>query len=228
MTFVTPTATVDEDKCGLDWNVFAQYMFLGGEDEASDVVETFASLGMSKILSRKIENWNDDYVKQADPEYLMPIAWMTPSDISVGGVPSVLVAREKTSDLAEMITDRLTTCANQGLTTKGLCGRVEIYHDITGNAKENFSGDEVSITSSMRNALFHVVTGGGSHATMDVWYERLGDNSYQNECAYEISQASGGWKKRIFGEKHGELLAIKNKYDPEGLFWCQHCVGDEE
>ena len=34
---------------------------------------------------------------------------------------------------------------------------------------------------------------------------------YQNECAYEISEAAGGWKKRVYGEQYDKLLAIKMK-----------------
>ena len=105
---------------------------------------------------------------------------------------------------------------------------MEIYHDITGNSLDGaFSASEVSVTSSMRTSLYHVVCG-GSHSTMDGWYSLLGDHCYQNECAYEISENAGGWKKRVFGEQYDALLEVKRKYDPEGLFWCKHCIGDED
>ena len=46
---------------------------------------------------------------------------------------------------------------------------------MSGNAKEPFGADSVSITSSFRNALYHLVdTGNPSHDTMDAIYELLG------------------------------------------------------
>jgi ribonuclease T2 len=228
LTFFTVKPTADPTKCGLEYDIFSQYIFLGLEEEAKEVVQSMASIGLANILTRKISSFNEDYVKMADPEYLCPTPLMIPSETSVGGVPSVLVPREKSADLGQAIKNRFSECsAAAGVATDGLCGRYEIYHDITGNAKDPFSADDVSITSSFRNALFHVVTGGGTHLTMNKVYDLLGDYCYQNECAFQISEESGGWKKRVFGEQYESLLEIKNKYDPEGKFWCRHCVGDE-
>ncbi|GMH81012.1 hypothetical protein TL16_g08791 [Triparma laevis f. inornata] len=221
LTFFTVEALDDSAKCGLQYSIFSQYVFLGTEEEAQDVVDSMAAIRLQKILARKITTWNDDYVKMADPEYLLPTPWMRPSDTSVGGVPSVLIPREKSADVGQAIKNRFNECAANGLTQDGICGRYEIYHAVSGNAKEPFDADSVSITSSFRNALYHVVTGGGSHDTMDAIYELLGDNCYQNECAYEISEAAGGWKKRVYGEQYDDLLAIKKKYDPETVFWCR-------
>ena len=34
---------------------------------------------------------------------------------------------------------------------------------------------------------------------------------------------------RYWGEEnYAELLEVKARYDPEGVFWCHHCVGDTE
>ena len=213
--------------CGLTYNTFAQYVFLGTEEEAKDVLEHLAVAGVPVTLSRPISTWNEDYVKLTDPEYILPVTWMMPTLTSVGGVPSVLVDRSKNSDLSTFIKGRFSECASKGSEKDGLCNRVEIYHDITGNAADLFPSDDVIVTAAMRGALYHVVSG-GSHETMDAMYELLGDNCYQNECAYEISDASGGWKKRVYGEMYEQLLDVKRKYDPENVFWCKHCVGDEE
>lgn len=35
------------------------------------------------------------------------------------------------------------------------------------------------------------------------------------------------WQYSAFGPNYPRLLAVKNKYDPEGMLWCQHCVGSE-
>jgi FAD/FMN-containing dehydrogenase len=35
------------------------------------------------------------------------------------------------------------------------------------------------------------------------------------------------WKKDFFGDVYEELLEIKSKYDPHGLFYCRTCVGSD-
>lgn len=35
------------------------------------------------------------------------------------------------------------------------------------------------------------------------------------------------WKKNWFGENYNWLKSVKDKYDPEGVFWCWRCVGNE-
>ncbi|KAK4502692.1 hypothetical protein PRZ48_006118 [Zasmidium cellare] len=35
------------------------------------------------------------------------------------------------------------------------------------------------------------------------------------------------WQCNLFGENYPRLLAIKEKYDPEGILWSHHCVGSE-
>ena len=36
------------------------------------------------------------------------------------------------------------------------------------------------------------------------------------------------WKTGFWGDKYEDLVAVKNKYDPQGLFQCWKCVGYEE
>ena len=35
------------------------------------------------------------------------------------------------------------------------------------------------------------------------------------------------WQQVFWGDNYNRLLKIKNKYDPNGLFYCHHCVGSE-
>ncbi|KAL4740448.1 hypothetical protein BDV11DRAFT_169064 [Aspergillus similis] len=35
------------------------------------------------------------------------------------------------------------------------------------------------------------------------------------------------WREDWFGEKYDWLVGVKQKYDPEGVFWCWRCVGNE-
>jgi hypothetical protein len=37
-----------------------------------------------------------------------------------------------------------------------------------------------------------------------------------------------GWKQRFYGKNYDKLLEIKQKYDPDMLFWCSPCVGADK
>ena len=50
-----------------------------------------------------------------------------------------------------------------------------------------------------------------------------GAGSYVNETDYFEED----WQREFWGENYSRLLAIKQKYDPAGLFFCHHCVGSE-
>ena len=53
----------------------------------------------------------------------------------------------------------------------------------------------------------------------------LGENSYFSESAYKMDD----WKNRYWGSDNYEaLLDVKKRYDPDGIFWCRHCVNLEE
>ena len=123
LTLIDPTASDDPSHCGLVFSVFAQYVFLGKESEAKDIIDRISAVGLPIYESIPIADWDTDYVKTMDPEYLMPVPWMLPSDTSVGGVPSVLVSRENSKALAEGIKERFGNCAKDGLITDGLCSR---------------------------------------------------------------------------------------------------------
>ncbi|API86481.1 FAD-binding protein [Francisella uliginis] len=47
--------------------------------------------------------------------------------------------------------------------------------------------------------------------------------TYANEADYFQKD----WQKVFWGDNYSHLLNIKNKYDPQGLFYCHHCVGSE-
>lgn len=48
--------------------------------------------------------------------------------------------------------------------------------------------------------------------------------SYANEADPTISE---DWQRIFFGGHYPRLLALKNKWDPKGVFWCKSCVGQE-
>src|SRR5216683_1266253 len=50
-----------------------------------------------------------------------------------------------------------------------------------------------------------------------------GAGSYVNETDY----FEPDWQQAFWGENYQRLSEIKQKYDPDGLFFCHHCVGSE-
>ena len=48
--------------------------------------------------------------------------------------------------------------------------------------------------------------------------------SYISEAGY----ADSDWRRRCFGPNYPGLLAVKHRYDPDGLFFTHHGVGSEE
>ena len=47
--------------------------------------------------------------------------------------------------------------------------------------------------------------------------------AYPNEADYFEPE----WQRSFWGDAYGRLLAIKRRYDPDGLFGCHHCVGSD-
>lgn len=43
----------------------------------------------------------------------------------------------------------------------------------------------------------------------------------------EADPTEPNWKQSKYGANYPRLLEIKQKYDPEGVFWCSQCVGSE-
>jgi FAD/FMN-containing dehydrogenase len=50
-----------------------------------------------------------------------------------------------------------------------------------------------------------------------------GTGTYLNEA----DPYDPDWKQDWFGDRYDQLHAVKNKYDPEDVFWCWRCVGNE-
>lgn len=74
-----------------------------------------------------------------------------------------------------------------------------------------------------------VVKGRASAKSIGRCMERLGavagqSGSYVNETSY----FKKGWQAAFWGGNYPRLVAIKQKYDPDGLFFAHHGVGSEE
>eukprot|EP01135_Chromosphaera_perkinsii_P006703 Nk52_evm17s559 gene=Nk52_evmTU17s559 len=67
---------------------------------------------------------------------------------------------------------------------------------------------------------------GVHQAVMDVFFKHdsiyeLSNITLQNHANPVIPN----WRERFWGSNYPRLLAAKQKYDPEHLFWCRQCVG---
>ncbi|KAH0391610.1 hypothetical protein KCU89_g14337, partial [Aureobasidium melanogenum] len=51
-----------------------------------------------------------------------------------------------------------------------------------------------------------------------------GGGTYMSEATYD----NPNWKPDYFGANYQRLLSIKNKYDPQRLFWANTAVGSDD
>ncbi len=227
--------TATTASCGGNWTFVVLYVFSGNVSECNSTFHEFSTnvimknnISIYKQSLRPFEHLYDYYEEQAvSTNWIMPypalpgVANKTP-----GGVPSIMVSHEhaENGNLAKQLYDRLLDCVKIGA-----CNRQEIYHDITGQVGSP-RDDHVSISKGFRNALYHLVFGEvWDDAHVQTYYD-IGENSYFSESAYlQDVNGSNSWHNRYWGrENYKRLLQIKNKYDPDGLFWCRHCVGDND
>ena len=107
------------------------------------------------------------------------------------------------------------------------------------NPEETLPGGGNAILPAWRTAYTHVVLPASwgetkvekEFATKELW-ERVnalrgleeGSGAYMNEA----DPTNEEWKHDYFGEdRYEELLAVKEMWDPKGVFWCRTCVGSD-
>ena len=59
-------------------------------------------------------------------------------------------------------------------------------------------------------------------------FNKFGIGIYSNEENYDCNSCKqyNGYGNAFWGNNYDRLLQIKQDYDPEQVFWCNHCVGD--
>merc|ERR550525_585606 len=230
----------DDDwfSCGAGWYFDMIYVYYGpkeqGMAEWNDLVQSLEAAGLRDIKTEAISMPTMWEMVKPDLQYITPWTWLT------YGVQSVLVTRD-TLEEKELIlatfAETMDLVAENKISPTGECvpypfkhgerciyTRWEMYHDITGNlgAAERQT-DDVAISANFRNAMIHLVSSGWDKEDFEQYFEPLGENSYLSESAYDIAD----WSKRLWGDNFPRLLATKKKYDPNDVFWCRHCVGDD-
>ena len=65
------------------------------------------------------------------------------------------------------------------------------------------------------------------HEVLSPELYKYGKGSYYSESEYTMTK--GQWQTRLWdAETYTRLLEIKQTWDPEHIFACRHCIGDEE
>jgi hypothetical protein len=128
---------------------------------------------------------------------------------------------------------------------KSKTGRPILGHFVAGNSiTSNWGGggNDNAVHPAWREAIWHMVVlntlpQGGSREEVQRTFEYLtreqveplrvitpGGGAYGNEGdPHALS-----WKEDFFGVNYQRLLAIKERYDRDGLLICNRCVGSEE
>ncbi|OTB06265.1 hypothetical protein M426DRAFT_72332 [Hypoxylon sp. CI-4A] len=120
---------------------------------------------------------------------------------------------------------------SDGTPNPSMSGTMTISHDPVDN----------SLNPAWRDAIVHLITEqswDGSLPFSDVTrvvnemtYGKLNalrrlapeSGAYLNEA----NTFEPGWQWSFYGQNYGRLRSIKDSYDPEGLLWCNQCVGSE-
>lgn len=114
------------------------------------------------------------------------------------------------------------------------------YVPVVGPHLYNYTANSTSATAAWRDTLWLVGADytwpwnstlaerqaivKTSEAQAEVLVKLSGGATYVNEANLFTSD----WQESFWGENYAALLAIKNKYDPDGLLSCWQCVGWED
>merc|ERR1712083_1010959 len=189
------------------WKMTMEYIYFGpdseGQKQLRKLTNSLRFLGGLEVKATSVATYWD-FAQYRALEPISPINWLP------NGAPSVLVSRRKTKSgiVANTVRDTL----DDG-------GILQFYQDITGN-KDAPQLEGTAITPLFRRALFHMAWAAENEEPLLA----LGENSYFGEASYHMP----GWKNRLWGANYDKLAQIKQKYDPNSVFWCRQCVGDDD
>lgn len=219
------------------------YEYLGAKTD-SDYTKAMAALNTIVtdmgddviVTSSSVDNYATQWDRAVNfmLEPITPTGYMRPVAGSyVGSLPSVLASRDactackaKSSAVGTLLKERAYDCARNAADPLHSCINMQLYQDMTGNVGAA-QPDGTSISKAFRSAFLHIIAvpPGWAGARLDEFYA-LSSNSYFSESAYEMGKCE--WKQRLWGDNYAKLLETKRKWDPTGVFWCRHCISDEE
>ncbi|KAK7444908.1 hypothetical protein Landi51_08266 [Colletotrichum acutatum] len=146
---------------------------------------------------------------------------------------------------------------SRDLLTQNQTAFAETLEKLAENNVESLTQDSISFSGTMtisskpvnnslnpvwRRASIHLIASQSYPATLssietekvvsDMTFNKLNllreldpsSGAYLNEA----NDLEPGWQWSFFGENYGRLFTLKNRYDPNGLLWCNKCVGSEQ
>jgi ribonuclease T2 len=217
--FGTASTAVSESG-GLQWSVVLDYVFLGGLEEMSlqSAVEQLSPANLSSF-TQKVMPFADvwDFAKDRKTRDRFDNPPYSPAPLlnaSRNGFDELAFA----SSLIDSgtVKERFPEHLVSKLRERNAASLATFFHDIPGDSVEPINA--TSISPGFREATLLLSYTGS---------ETLSMNTYFSESAYGLSGTS--WKERYWGKSNYQtLLSIKKHFDPQGLFWCHHCVGSDE
>ena len=109
---------------------------------------------------------------------------------------------------------------------------------LIGGAISSFDDDYTAVHPGFRNSWMELglsLYWNGDNVTphalnySNTWegkFMKYGYGIYSNEENYGCDNCD--WRDSFWGKEHYDrLLKIKQKWDPDQVFWCYHCVGDD-
>ncbi|KAF5670358.1 isoamyl alcohol oxidase [Fusarium circinatum] len=228
------------DLCTATWTFNFEYFYAGGQKEQEYAMFRDSLKDVLQTKTVQEDNFNSayDYLLSMPPNkfqisVMNPLpAPHEPSDDATGSQNSVFVSRQDMeTKFASTMMDVLDICVASLKTPDKTspdpmgyrCGFHYLYTSITGNLG-SAQPDDTAISPGFRSGLMLWNARTLSTKQCEDTIYKLGRNSYFSESSYVMHN----WTDRYWGEKRYEqLLAVKRAHDPENLFWCHHCVGDD-
>jgi len=236
--------------CGVTWTFQVEYIYSGSTSDPEYTQyknDLLALLGLGKtdVLETHFNNaWDYIYWMQTSTNPYAGLGLFTlnganplppgtypPSDSATGSQSSVFVSRDNMiAKFPETILAVLDICVStlqvNDMTSPsgdGLrCGFHYLYTSLAGNIGSPSAPSPTAINPQMRSALM-------------LWNARTLTTQQMYDTIYSVTNATyfsespyvlHNWTAMYWGSNYAPLLAIKKAYDPLGVFWCHHCIGD--
>lgn len=199
--------------CGKRFSFLTSLVFLGGQSdpEFQQQKKAFEQLLLKHFMIPMITaNTYKDWIRHYDT---VPIS----VDQYTNGAPfygdfihnTYLVHEEQLANMTDFVMEAFQQTGKAGFQLFTWQGRNNPMA-----APEGAS----SISPRARGAEIHFIA-------PDLKGKDLTDTFYFSESAY--LQRGESWKKAYWGTNYPHLLSIKQRYDPDGVFWCHNCVGSD-